>query len=76
MSISFGIDDFGAFMVKHDRGAGRERLREVFVGERVYSRFYGNGTITATKDGKAYVHFDTGQDRIFTDAEYLWEEVV
>ena len=76
MSVSFGIDDFGAFMTKRDRGAGKERLREVFVSKRVYSRFYGNGIITAIKDGKAYVHFDTGQDRICTDVKYLWEEVV
>ena len=75
MSISFGRDDFGAFMVKNDRGAGKEGLKEIFVGKRVYSRFYGNGAIKEIKDGNLYVHFDNGKDRIFTDAKYLWEEV-
>lgn len=75
MGVSFGIDDFGAFMCKHDRGAGKVVLKDAFVGKRVFSRFYGNGTITDIKDGALYVHFDSNQDRIFTSAEYLWEEI-
>ncbi len=76
MSINFGIDDFGAFMAKNDRGAGKEELEEVFVGKRVYNRFYGNGVITDIKNGKLYVHFDSGKNRIFTDVKYLWEAVL
>ena len=75
MSISFGVDSFGAFMCKHDRGAGKVLLKEAFIGKRVYSRFYGNGTITEMKDGNLYVHFDSGKERIFTDIKYLWEEM-
>lgn len=74
MSISFGIDNFGAFMAKMDRGAGKKELKEVFVGKRVYSRFYGNGTITKMEDDKLYVHFDEGQDRICY-MKYLQEEM-
>ena len=70
MSISFS-----AFMAKMDRGAGKKELKEAFVGKRVYSRFYGNGVIREIKDGNLYIHFDNGQDRIFTDAKYLWEEI-
>lgn len=72
MSINFGIDDFGAFMAKHDRGAGNVVLKEAFVGKRVYSRFYGNGVVREIRGGKLYVHFDEGKDRIFTDMKYLW----
>ncbi len=75
MSINFGIDDFGTQMAKTDRGAGKEKLKEVFVGKRVYNRFYGNGAIKEIKNGKLYIHFDSGEDRIFTDAKYLWEEM-
>lgn len=75
MGVSFGIDDFGAFMTKQDIGAGKVILKDAFVGKRVFSRFYGNGTITEIKDGNLYVHFDSNQDRIFTSAEYLWEEM-
>lgn len=75
MSISFGIDDFGTHMSKNDRGAGKEELEEVFVGKRVYNRFYGNGVIKEIKNGKLYIHFDNGKDRIFTNAKYLWEEM-
>lgn len=60
---------------KNDRGAGKVELKEVFVGKRVYSRFYGNGAITEIEDGELHIHFDNGQDRIFTDAKYLWEEM-
>lgn len=74
-SVSFGIDDFGAFMAKNDGGAGKEGLKGVFVGKRVYSRFYGNGAVKEIEDGKLYIHFDNGQDRIFTSAKYLWEEM-
>lgn len=74
-SVSFGIDDFGAFMAKYDKGVGKVELTEVFIGKRVFNRFYGNGTITKILDNTLYVHFDSGQDRIFTGAKYLWEEV-
>ena len=75
MSINFGIDDFGIQMSKNDSGVGKEELEEVFVGKRVYNRFYGNGEIKEIKNGKLYIHFDNGKDRIFTDAKYLWEEM-
>ena len=75
MSHQFGIDDFGTFIVKNDKGAGKVLLKEAFIGKRVYSRFYGNGTITEIKDGNLYVHFDCGKDRIFTDVKYLWKEM-
>lgn len=74
-TINFGIDDFGASIAKYDKGVGTEELEEVFVGKRVYNRFYGNGTITEIKDGNLYIHFDNGKDRIFTSAKYLWEEM-
>lgn len=63
--------DFSNFMAEHDRGVvGRELVDNVKIGQRVFARVYGEGTITDIKGESIYIDFNN-KIRIFKK-QYLY----
>ena len=63
------------FMLKHDRGEGKERIANIEIGTRVYNRYHGNGTVVNFNGDEVYVKMDESKKVFIFDKKYLWKEM-
>ena len=63
-------------ILEMDRGVkNRIPVKNIYIGKRVFSTYYGNGTVIDAlndKDGNYHIEFDSGKRRYFLP-KYLYE---